>query len=111
MKERVWKTFIIKNDQEITTTTIKTKKSLYKPKKESMKCHLRNVSKGKRFSTNRNFLNIIKLFLTNKCFIANSDIPLKEGNEIITTDKDLFETFNNHYVNHGVIILNRSNNS
>ena len=34
MKECTWKTFIITNDQEITETATKTKKSLYKPKKE-----------------------------------------------------------------------------
>lgn len=34
MKERVWETFIIKNDREITATTTKSKKTLYKPKKE-----------------------------------------------------------------------------
>lgn len=34
MKERVWETFIIKNDREITATTTKNKKTLYKPKKE-----------------------------------------------------------------------------
>ena len=31
--------------------------------------------------------------------MANSEISLKEGNEIVTTDKDLPGTFNNHYVN------------
>lgn len=34
MRERVWKTFIIKNEQEITGATTKKKTSLYKPKKE-----------------------------------------------------------------------------
>ena len=63
-----------------------------------MKCHFRNVSEGKLFSSSRNFLKIITPFLTNKGFIANSDISLKEGNEIITTDKDLSQTFNNHCI-------------
>ena len=34
MKERVWETFIIKSDREITGTTTKNKKTLYKSKKE-----------------------------------------------------------------------------
>ena len=68
-------------------------------RKKSMKRHFRNVSEGKRFSSNINFWKIIKPFLTNKGFIANSDISLKEGNEVITTDKELSEPFNNHYVN------------
>ena len=68
-------------------------------KKESMKRHFRNVSEGKRFSSKRKFWKIIKPFLPSKGFIANSNIFLKEGNVIITIDKDLSETFNNHYVN------------
>ena len=63
-----------------------------------MKRHFRNVSEGSLFSSNRNFWKIIKPFLTNKGFIASSDISLKVGNEILTTDKDLSETFNSHYV-------------
>ena len=46
-----------------------------------------------------NFRKLIKPFLTNKGFITNSNIALKVGNEIITTDKKLSETFNNHYIN------------
>ena len=51
-----------------------------------MKRHFRNFSEGKLFYSNRNFWKIITPFLTSKGFIANSDISLKEGNEIITTD-------------------------
>ena len=64
-----------------------------------MERHFRNVSEGRIFSSDRNIWKIIKPFLTNKGFIPISDISLKEGNEIITTDKDLPETINNHYVN------------
>ena len=45
-----------------------------------MKRNFRNISKGKRFSSNRNFWKIIKPFLTKKGCITNSDISLKEGN-------------------------------
>ena len=68
-------------------------------RKKSAKRYFSNVSQGKRFSSNRHFWKIIKPFLTNKGFIANSDISLKEENEIITSDKDLSETFNYHYIN------------
>ena len=44
-------------------------------------------------------MEIVNLFLTNKGFIASSDISLNEENEIITTDKDLPKAFNNRYVN------------
>ena len=64
-----------------------------------MKHHCRKVSEEKNFSSKRNFRKIIKLFLTNKDFTTNSDISLKEGNEIIATEKDLAATFNNHHIN------------
>ena len=44
-------------------------------------------------------MEIVNPFLTNKGFIASSDISLNEENEIITTDKDLPKAFNNRYVN------------
>ena len=70
-------------------------------RKKSMKRHFRNISHGKLFSSNINFWKIIKPFLANKGYnITNSsDISLKEGNEIILTDKDLPDTFNSGYVN------------
>ena len=64
-----------------------------------MKHHFRNVSEGKRFSSNRNLQKIVKPFLTGKGFIASSDIPFKEGDEIRAADKELPETFKNHHVN------------
>ena len=69
-------------------------------RKKSMKRHFRNVSEGKLFSSNMNFGKFIKPFLANKRFIANRriSISLKEGSEIITFDKGLSETFNNHYI-------------
>ena len=67
--------------------------------KKSMKGHFRNVSEGKLFFSKVNFGKIIKPFLTNKGFIVNNDTSIEGENKIITTDKDLSETFNNQYVN------------
>ena len=66
MKERVWETFIIKNDREITATTTKNKKTLYKPKKEKYETSFRNILETKRFSGNRNFWKVVQPFLRNK---------------------------------------------
>ena len=49
-------------------------------RKKSIKGYFRNVSEGKLFSSNRDFWKVIKLFLTNKGFFANSDIFLNKGN-------------------------------
>ena len=89
---------IIKNNQEITGTTIKTKKYLYKSKKEKYKTPFQKCFKGKTFLQEHKFLENYYPFLTNKGFIAN-DISLNRGNEIIATDKGLSETFKNHYLN------------
>ena len=41
-------------------------------RKKSMKRNFRNISEGKRFSSNRNFWKIIKPLLINKGFVTNS---------------------------------------
>ena len=49
--------------------------------------------------TNKNFCTFIKPFLTNKGFLENEDITLIEGNKIITSERELVKTFNEHYIN------------
>ena len=49
--------------------------------------------------TNKNFWTFIKPFLTNKGFLENKDITLIEGNKIITSERELAKTFNEHYIN------------
>ena len=41
----------------------------------------------------------MKPFLTNKVCLDNSDIMLRDDNEIITDDKHLVKLFNDHYIN------------
>ena len=41
----------------------------------------------------------MKLFLTNKGYLDNSDIMLRGDNEMITDDKRLAKLFNEHYIN------------
>ena len=100
MKECTWKNIYNKKRSRDTWNSYKKQRNLCTNlRKKSLKRHFRNVSEGKTVSSNRNFWKIIKPFLTNKVFIAISNIFLKEGNETLTTNKYLSETFNNHYVN------------
>ena len=37
-------------------------------------------------------------FLTNKGFLENNDITLIEQNKVITSERELAKTFNEHYI-------------
>ena len=50
-------------------------------------------------TTNKEFWNFIKPFLTNKVFSKNNDITLKNKKEIIIDEKKLADLFNSHYMN------------
>ena len=39
-----------------------------------------------------------------KGFLENKDVELNEGNKIITTERELSKTFNEHYIN-GIILM------
>ena len=65
---------------------------------KNIKSFLNNVIKT-GIITNKNFWSFIKPFLTNKGFLGNNDITLTEGNKIITSERELEKTFNEHYVN------------
>ena len=49
-------------------------------------------------TTNKEFWNFIKPFLTNKGFSKNNDITLKNKKEIVTDEKKLADLFNSHYI-------------
>ena len=59
----------------------------------------------KVITTNKNFWTIIKPFLTNKGYLENNDITLIEENKVITSERELAKTFNEHYIN----IVEKSN--
>ena len=59
--------------------------------------HARFTEKG--MTTNEEFWNFIKPFLTNKVFSKNNDITLKNKKEIIIDEKKLADLFNSHYIN------------
>ena len=54
---------------------------------------------SKAIVTNREFGKTMKPFLTNKGYLANCDIMLRDDNKMITDDKRLAKLFNEHYIN------------
>ena len=53
----------------------------------------------KGIETNKSFWNFIKPFMTNKGMIANKDITLIDGKNVITDEHELSQIFNKHYIN------------
>ena len=49
--------------------------------------------------TNKKFWKTIRPFLTKKSCLENSDIMLIEDDEMVTDDKTLAQTVNEHYIN------------
>ena len=53
----------------------------------------------KGIETNKSFWNFIKPFMTNKGMIANKDITVIDGKNVITDEYELSQIFNKHYIN------------
>ena len=53
----------------------------------------------KRIETNKSFWTFIKPFMTNKGMIANKDITLIDGENVITDEYEISQIFNKHYIN------------
>ena len=56
-------------------------------------------NRGKSFVSNKSFWNTVKPFLTNKGFMTEDKIVIKNDDKIITEAEEISELFNNHYVN------------
>ena len=67
-------------------------------RRKNIKSFLNNVTKT-GIITNKNVWTFIKPFLTNKGFLENKDITLIEGNKVITSERQLAKTLNEHYIN------------
>ncbi len=67
-------------------------------RKKAIKSHFKKVTEN-GLMTNKDFWNLVKPFLTNKGGLSGSDILLVKDNEIISNDRELAETFNDHYIN------------
>ena len=67
-------------------------------RRKAIKQYFSNIT-SKGILTNKEFSKTIKPFLTNKVCLENSNIMLINDDEIVTDDKTLAKTFNEHYIN------------
>ena len=69
-----------------------------KLRKKSIKLYFSKITQN-GIVTNKNFWKVIKPFLTNKGCIDGNEISIVNGDEIISDEKELVKTFNEHYIN------------
>ena len=69
-----------------------------KLRKKSIKLYFSKVTQN-GIVTNKSFWKVIKPFLTNKGCIDGNKISIVNGDEIISDEKELVKTFNEHYAN------------
>ena len=50
-------------------------------------------------SSSKEFWNLIKPFLTNKGYMKNDFVSIRNGNAFIDKESELVEMFNTHYIN------------
>ena len=67
-------------------------------RRKAIKQYFSNIT-SKGTVTNKEFWKTIRPFLTNKGCLENTDIMLINDDEIVTDDKTLAKTFNEHYIN------------
>ena len=88
-----------KNPSEENERKYKRQRNLYVSfRRKAVKQYFSNIT-GKGIVTNKEFWKTIRHFLTNKGCLENSDIILINDDEMVTDDKTLAKTFNEHYVN------------
>ena len=88
------------------SSTSKENEALYKKqrnkcvslRRKSIKKYFNNIT-NYEIATNKNFWNLIKLFLTNKGHLNHQDIIKFDVKKIITNETGLVEVFSNHYIN------------
>ena len=65
--------------------------------KRTRKNYFEKVSK-QGFANNKAFWNTVKRFLTNKCFLVNENIAIRNSDKIVTYKIELVELFDSHYI-------------
>ena len=87
----------IKNPSEVDKKLYKKQRNkCFSMRKKSIKQYFSNIA-SKLIVTNREFWKKMKRFLTNKGCLDNSNIMLRDDNEMKTDDKRLAKLFNEHY--------------
>ena len=73
----------------------KQRNKCVKIRRKSIKRYMDQISE-KSIETNNRFWNFIKPFMTNKGMIANKDITLIDGKNVITDEYEISQIFNKH---------------
>ena len=76
----------------------KQRNKCVKIRRKNIKRYMDKISE-KGIQTNKSFWNFIKPFMANKGMIANNNITLIEGKNVITDEYKISRTFNKHYIN------------
>ena len=88
-----------KNPSEENERKYKRQRNLYVSLRcKAIKQYFTNIT-SKRIVTNKEFWKTIRPFLTSKGYLENSDIMLINDDEMVTDDKTVAKTFNEHYIN------------
>ena len=88
-----------KNPSEVNERKYKRQQNLcVSLGRKAIKQYFSNIT-SERIVTNKEFWKTIKSFLRNKGCLENSDIMLINDDEMVTDDKILEKTFNEHYIN------------
>ena len=89
----------LKNPDEINSKLYKQQRNkCVSIRRNSIKHYFSNITSN-GIITNKNFWKAIKLFLTNKDGLENSDIMLRDDEKMITDEKKLVHSFNDQYIN------------
>lgn len=75
----------------------KAKRLCNSQSKKTKKDHFKAIAKN-GITSIKDFWNVVKPFLTNKCSISNDFISIKNGGEIINDENLIVEILNNHYI-------------
>ena len=94
LRKKFWK-----NPSKENELLFKTQRSkCVSLRRKCIKSYFRDVTKKGLF-TNKSFWNFVKPFLTNKSCHTQNDIMLIDNGKVIVEERDLAETFNDHYIN------------
>ena len=76
----------------------KVKNKLTSMNKKAKKDYFKNATKD-GIMANKKFWNLLKPFLTNKGSFSEDQLSIEINNQLITDEKTLADTFNEHYIN------------
>ena len=98
VRSRLRNKYWVEQSAENKTVYEKQRNKCVKIRRESIKRYMDKISE-KGIETTKSFWNFIKPIMTNKGMIANKDITLIDGKNVITDEYEISQIFNKHYIN------------